>query len=388
VNLHVLLEMLDDLKERPPLSTAVLVAVNGHAQRYAGERMLAWHLLAKVKQVEETRDTIASEMRLSRLYIEEYGKLRLDPVAEGDRADLHVVMELLWALDEVQKAERIDAAEAADETEAAIAALKAEPLDLERVDAAALQAAFDTTAKEIREGYNSFFAKRGTDPAELAAAEQADTAALDALKQLSTDAFMQKAQHIHSVFEDERLLEAWRSKLDESTGRRVYVKGELQDWFKSQMNKVMQEIMVISSTELTKISDAERESLLASLNAQRDTLRGVLVLFNKLDIGVGRTRTEYRQIAVNDAQREMLRSVVDEFLEKFAMWRESYDIALTRDAANGAIRRALGTRRVALVMALELDGHGDRYGFSYQTQAKSEAVSFDGFGKICAELSA
>ena len=49
-------------------------------------------------------------------------------------------------------------------------------------------------------------------------------------------------------------------------------------------------------------------------------------------------------------QRGMLRAVVDDFLAKFEVWRDAYDAALTRDAANGDIRRVLGTRTSEAVL--------------------------------------
>ena len=42
-------------------------------------------------------------MRLARLYATEYGKLKLNRVPDADRADLHVMMEVLWQLDHVQQ---------------------------------------------------------------------------------------------------------------------------------------------------------------------------------------------------------------------------------------------------------------------------------------------
>jgi len=403
VNLHVLLKLLETLKTDQPGYTVVLAAVNAHTRRYQGERMLSWQLLADEKRVEKLRDEIAGEMRIARLYSTEYGKLKLLPVNDSEKVDLHVMMEVMWRLDEDQQEIRKEEhKKALQERETEIERLRKsgedvaeleesplpnldEVLDLSVFGEEDVRLAIAEARKEIMDGYESFFAKRGKDPAELEEEKKEDTDILDALENVTFDEFMVKAGRIKHVFDDEKLFEAWRSKLDESTGRRVYVKGKLQDEFKSSLNRTMQEIMVMSSTNLSDVSAEVRETRIAELSVDRDNLRRVLVLFNKMDLGVGRSRTYYRQIAVNDVQRTQLKNAVERFVSKYAKWQELHAARLEKDVANGAIRHAVGTKKVSLVVPLELDAHGGRYGFSYHA-LNANATGMDGFGKICAEI--
>jgi len=367
VNLHVLMKLLEDFKVKPPVYSVMLVAVNGHTQRYAGERQLAWHLMAKESDAEAMRDEITTEMRASKLYHSEYGKLRLDPVAEADKTDLHILMEVLWTLDGIQDAET--------------------GLDLEACTEHAVRKAIDETEAALTEAYQGFFAGRGRDPDELAKEHQDDMAMLKALRDMPLPAFIAKATSVKSTFDDETLFEKWRGTLDHSTGQRIYVKTPLQDEFRSQVNRTGQDILVLSSPERSPMSEEARAEGLAALTQKRDDLRRVLVLFNKMDLGVGRRRTYYRQIAVNDVHREMLKEAVDRSVERYGQWLTIDETRLARDAAGGAIRQAIGRRRVALVLALEIDAHGERVGFSYQSP-QGKTGWFQGFSSVCQKVAA
>lgn len=381
VNLHVLLKLLEDFKEQPPGCSVLLAAVNAHSRLFAGERMLAWHLLADIKNVEELREEMAGEMRLARLYTESYGRLKLDPVAEPDRTDLHVLMEILRQLDQAQQEARETAETAAEGQDAT-----AEPvLDLDAVTEDGLREAIRQAREEMLAGYSSYMARMGRDRDELELEKTEDLAFLDALGALPFPAFMEKARRIKTTFDDEKLFESWRSQMDESTGRRVYVKSVLQDEFKSRLNRTMQEIMIVSSSEKSTLAEADRVARQAELSDLRTNLRKVLVLFNKMDIGVGRSRTYYRQIAVNDTQREMLRSVALEFVEKYARWEKLHEATLRRDTRCGAIRDALGARTVALVLSLDADAHADRVGLCPNIFS-NPGSRYNGFGAICIEL--
>lgn len=406
VNLHVLMKLLDDFREKRPLYSVMLVAVNAHTQRYAGERQLAWHLMADEADVENMRDEIAAEMRLARLHSTEYGKLNLDPVADADKAVLHVLMDVLWQLDHVQRGAREQAYREALETrERAIKVAEKgdgdaaggleemplpeldEVLDLSAFNEQDVRAAIDAAEEEMISAYGGFFAKRGRDPQDVEREKREDLALIEALRAQPFEELMATAKRIKSTFDDEKLFEEWRSTLDKSTGRRVYVKTKLQDEFMSRKNRTMQDLMMVSDTNRTTMASAERVALKAALEERRANLSKVLVLFNKLDIGVGRSRTRYRQIAVSDVHRELLKSVVDEFVETYGGWQEIHDAALERDTASGAVRTALGSRRVALVVALELDAQAERLGFSYHA-FRIRPGWFNGFGRICAAVGA
>lgn len=264
LNLHLLMKLLDDFRANPPPHSVLLVAVNAHTQKYAGERMLAWHLLADETQVEGQRDRIAEEMREARLFKNEYGKLQLKPVPERDKDDLHVLMEIMWVLDrrqqEKRRAEHQKALEArAAEIEAAkakgkdVATLReaSQPrldkvLELSEFDETAVRDALAQAKEEVLSSYDSFFAKRGRDPDVLEAEKREDSAIFKALAAMPFDQLMAKLGRVKHVFDDEKLFEAWRSKLDESTGQRIYIKSKLQDEFKGRVNKVSMEIMATS----------------------------------------------------------------------------------------------------------------------------------------------
>jgi hypothetical protein len=405
VNLHMLLELLEDFRAKPPLYSVMLVAINGHTQRYAGERNLAWHLIADSSAVEVMRDEIAKEMRVARLYAESYGRLVLDPVSDADKNDLHVMMEVMWKLDAMQGpgrevaykdlraaydrsvADAFERDDAIDVLEDLAFPDQDSKLDLGRVTEADLRLAIAAARKEIIDGYDRFFVRRGRDPVELEQEKSEDLAMLDALAGLPFDACMEKARRVHGVFEDEKIFEVWRGTQDSSTGQRIYVKTPLQDAFKSQMNRIGQEIRVVRSQDRTDLSADERAASLAALEAQRDLFRSVLVLFNKMDIGVGRSRTYYRQIAVNDAQRGLLKETVDRFVAQYRQWQNRHQIMLERDAAASGIRLALGRRKIGVVIALEMDAHAERAGFYYQSPRVGRAW-FKGFAEICKTLAA
>ena len=80
-NLCVLLSLLDALKTNTPSHSVLLAAVDAHTQKYRGERMLAWHMRAPVDAVETVRDNLARDMRIDRLYVDNYSKLALAPVS-------------------------------------------------------------------------------------------------------------------------------------------------------------------------------------------------------------------------------------------------------------------------------------------------------------------
>ncbi|MDT8390462.1 MAG: PqqD family peptide modification chaperone [Lentisphaeria bacterium] len=417
INLHLLLTLLEDFQQNPPRHSVMLVAVNGHTQRYAGERMLAWHLLAEEARVEGHRDRIAGEMRTARLFKTEYEKLKLQPVAEDDKQDLHILMEILRVLDRWQQAARekehkkaLDAGieelaknqSAGDDTaplaedgrrghgDLAEVTLSLpvldKVLDLDAFDEAALRDAVKQAEKDVLDGYDAFFAKRGRDPKELAAEKEEDMRLFQTLKSMPYEPLINKVNRVKHVFDDEKLFEEWRSKLDESTGRRIYVKSQLQDHFKGEVNKTTMEIMATAARENTAFSDEEKRAAeLTRLQNLRDTLRQILVLFNKLDIGVGRSRTYYRQIAVNDELRVTLLAATNKFVSKFSAWMDDHEEALRADAGNGRIREVLGSRQVALVTALELDPYGDRAGFSWQA-LETTGDGFRDFGSALVDI--
>ncbi|OGV78549.1 MAG: hypothetical protein A2340_12105 [Lentisphaerae bacterium RIFOXYB12_FULL_60_10] len=78
-NLHLLLQMLESFRSKQPARSVLLVAVNAHTLNYTGERMLAWHLLAPMEEVEIARNTMAKDLERQELFTRYYEPLKLIP---------------------------------------------------------------------------------------------------------------------------------------------------------------------------------------------------------------------------------------------------------------------------------------------------------------------
>lgn len=77
-NLHLLLDLLDHFKHQRPARSVLLAALNGHCQRYAGERVLTWNLLMPSATIEEMRAPVAEEARYQDLLARTYERLGAD----------------------------------------------------------------------------------------------------------------------------------------------------------------------------------------------------------------------------------------------------------------------------------------------------------------------
>ena len=372
INLHLLMEMLEEFKVSPPKNSVMLVGINAQTRLYQGRRMLAWHLLAKPANVERLREEIGKDMRSSKLHADWYGRLQLNPVPAEDRDDLHVMIEVMWALDRFQEEKRLSEK---DEWK----------LDLSQVSSEEVQKAIKESQLEIKASFEGWLGTGGRSKEELELEKSEEMAFFEALKSLSYQEFLAKANRVKSTFEDEKLFESWRSKMDDSTGERVYIKAKLQDEFKNLKNRVMEDLMVTSSEKMSNYDPETRTALKAELKQKKSDLTKVLVLFNKMDLGVGRSRTYYRQIAVNDVQRGFLKTAVSDFVERFIRLESMHKETLRRDSSNDAIRDALGPKKIALVLPLELDGQGERIGMQPNLE-QSNGGAFEGFGSLCNDI--
>lgn len=83
-NLFCLTRLLNDLARKPPARSVLLVAVNAHVLWNQGERVLAWHTLAKEEAVEELRNELNNDLRIQQLLIDYYSRLRLDGYCKAD----------------------------------------------------------------------------------------------------------------------------------------------------------------------------------------------------------------------------------------------------------------------------------------------------------------
>jgi hypothetical protein len=74
-NLFLLMQMLKSFEKTPPARSVLLVAINAHTQFHLGERVLATHLCAPMKDIETLRDYTLQDMRLEDMFAGHYRKL-------------------------------------------------------------------------------------------------------------------------------------------------------------------------------------------------------------------------------------------------------------------------------------------------------------------------
>lgn len=341
-NLQLLLRMLDDFSRSPPARSVLLVAVNGHTHKFLGERMLAWHLLGNSADLSRLRDLTAGEMRVNELYRTNYAKLKL-AAPRLSPGELLPVMEMLSGLAQI--------------VPVAPAGSDGRPGDVaEHLFRQAITAAVQRLVAE-RDSWRTSLATDKTTRRQI----QEDIDSVSALNKLAGPDLRRLAVLAQPVFEDERLLESWRVKLDESTGQRLPVKAKLQEEINRRLNMVKARQLDLSTAP--GLSADERQRAVESLIARKDLLMKVLMLFNKIDLGLGRNRTRYRQIAIDGTLRDLLKECRDNLVDKYGRWIARQREVLEMDIANDAIRDALGARRVVCVFNLELNWQAPRFGF-------------------------
>ncbi|MDA0322869.1 MAG: FtsX-like permease family protein [Verrucomicrobia bacterium] len=358
INLHLLLSLLDLYERVPPQRSVLLCTVNAHTQNFQGERVLAWHTATPRPNVEAVRDLLARQMRISQVYVDNYRKLKLEPVTLP-AAKLQAGVAMLAALT------------------AAVDPLT--PVDWDAYDDDDLRAAIDAAAPDYAktDKVTDVVEDPQTGPAAV-------RAALGELRDGSADERTRVATACRSVFEDERLLTDWRKRVDVSAGPRLPVKGMLQDQVKRRVNEIKQFIMAVSENDA--LDEEERTTLLAESNAERHLLTRVLVIFNRYDIGIGRRPVRYRDIAWNAEQRSFLAGVRDEIVAEQSVLMQRFRERLELDMTNDALRDALGARKLALVINLEMQLNGDQIGFCSLGNNRSAGNWARRFGLLAADL--
>ena len=376
-NLHLLMRLFDRFRQEQPQRSVLLVGVNAHTRRFLGERILAWNLLANRGDVSAMRDTISKELRIADLYCSNYSKLQLEG-SDMDLDRLHVVMEMLWQLSAEQEArrqaqhdqrveKRIEKIRELGKQDINLEDVELEPvppvdhrLDLSEFDAEDYRKAVDAAVESLEKEQSGFLAMLSTDE-EAIKGLQADIARLKSLRDMPFGDLRALAEQAKSTFEDERLLEKWRTALDKSTGVRLAIKSKLQNEASRVLNQHKLRMMSISIDD--SLSEEERERRLEAMQDEKDNYTAVLKLFNKIDVGIGRSRTTYREVATNQTQLDILRGYVNSLLEQFREDVAQKQAALDRDTGNDAIRDAVGARRVQLVVNLDVNWNEPRVGF-------------------------
>ncbi|MBU4199737.1 MAG: ABC transporter permease [Verrucomicrobia bacterium] len=153
---------------------------------------------------------------------------------------------------------------------------------------------------------------------------------------------------------DEETLIAWRSLIDDSTGRNLTVKDPLVAMAKRDVNRLKTEQLRLIDMNLSK-ADFERRRL--ELEALRTRFVKVLTLFNKVGV-----KTRLSELA--PAERDILKGYIREVIAFQQIKADLNERDLNVDKQNGAVREALNGRKVPFVIALALDWNGHRLGFS------------------------
>ena len=399
-NLQLLLQMLEDYRQAPPKRSVLLVAVNAHTQHFLGERILAWHLLASRDDVARLRDLISKQLRVTNLYWTNYRKLKLAP-CDMAPDKLHVAMEVLWQLDAMQAGAREEEYQKKiEERQQKIEELKRQAAEGETVDMPIrperdeilhlepfvkedYYTAIDNAIVSIRKEAKGITALITSDDEAIAKIED-DVQRLQQFKEIPFDELKATLLEAKPVFDDEKLLEKWRTEMDRSTGVRLYVKAKLQDEAGRVLNRLKMQMLEMSQNE--SMPQEEKERLRKEMMARKEDLTKVLVLFNKINVGVGRGKTTYRQIAANEAQRKILKGYRDRLVNQFEVQTRQKRAALERDTQNDVIRDALGSNTVKLVLNLNANWRSaTKFGFcSINGYVQNDWES--GFGKLSMEI--
>lgn len=399
-NLNLLMKLYDDFLTTPPSRSVMLVAVNAHTRQYLGERILAWSLLADRSNVSKMRNQIGDELREAELYWSNYSKLGLEGT-DMDPDRLHVVMEMLWQLNDKQSARREQehkeltqerireikelAEEGANFNEVELEAVEDvdHELDLTEFEEKDYRRAIEAAIKKLEKQTGGIRSLMVTDEEVVKGVEE-DIERLRELKKKPYEELRALAERAKPVFDDEKLFERWRTELDRSTGVRLAVKSKLQDEASRVLNRQKLKMMDISTNE--ELTEEEKESKLEEMRERTDDYRNVLILFNKIDVGVGRSRTYYREIANNDRQLDILRGYRDRLVAQFERNMKQKQEEMDRDRANDAIRDAVGARQVQLVLSLDVNwASPEKIGFC--TLNKDVKNSWQrGFGQLSEQI--
>ncbi len=401
-NLNLLMKLFEEFDSSPPARSVLLVAVNAHTRQYLGERVLGWSLLADRSDVSKMRNQIGDELRVADLYWSNYKKLKLK-TSDMEPDLLHIVMEVLWKLDEDQSArrqqeyqeltqQRINAIQELAEEGANFSEVELEPvpkadheLDLTEFDQDDYRVAIDAAIEELRGQTKGLRAWVYSDKEAFEGVKE-DIKRLQALKEKPGEELKALLERAKPVFDDEKLLEDWRTKLDRSTGVRLAVKSKLQKEAARVLNRHKLKMMEISMND--ELSEEEKETRLEALLERKDDLSNVLILFNKIDVGIGRSRTYYRDVATNEEQLDILREYRDRLVGQFKRNMEQKQEELDRETANDAIRDAVGARQVKLVLSLGVNWISpEKIGFCSLNDAVGNTWQRD-FGNFSEQIAA
>ena len=380
-NLYLLFKLLDRFKTSPPERSVLLVAVNAHSRNYYGQRVLAHFTLNSDNTMTGYRSQyLMSGLTSARMYLRQYGQLKLRPPSL-DAPTLYAALDVLGGLDAIQEKQRTEERDAAmTELETQYEARKGEktrykelpPEPPPPIDPALDLSVFSDAdcAAALEEVLGAAGARRDafmpTAPGQTLAEARAEyTAQLASMKDWPPERLKALLDEAIDTFNDEKLLESWRTLMDWSTGTRVPVKDGLQVPITRDVNKLKMEDFHLSTD--TTMAPAERDSTLKQIKEELAELTRLLVLFNKIDIGAGRRRVHYREIALDDNLRTVLAGYLERALKGNKRSIRIMGERIAMEDANMAIRSVQGGRHVAFTLALDMNWQGDRVSLNHMS---------------------
>jgi hypothetical protein len=167
---------------------------------------------------------------------------------------------------------------------------------------------------------------------------------------------------------DDAVIEEFRKLEDTTTGKRVKVKGPLQDVARRNYNQTKTELADLA---LLSLSDAEEKKRRAEINMRKGQYLKVLKLFIKISI---RKKLTLKALIEDDRNLppevpeslhsgSLLKSYVAEVQQQFTRWNELNLRDLQIDQENGAIRDLVAGKTISMVISLDLIWRGKGVGF-------------------------
>ena len=152
---------------------------------------------------------------------------------------------------------------------------------------------------------------------------------------------------------DEDLLLAWRSAIDDSTGKNITIKSPLVALAKRDVNRLKNEQVLLFQQDSPAQEKTQRKK---QLEAQREKHLKILALFNKVGI-----RTTLRDLSEEEIR--ILKGYVDEVIRFNSVCAGLNEQDLVQGRDNDAIREVLKGNKVAFVISLGMDWSSSRMGF-------------------------
>jgi len=330
-NLHLLVRLLDEFRQRPPSRTVLVAALNAHTQKYLGERVMAWNLLAPRAGLEELQDVIASDLRVQQMYIDRYSDLYLSQPANEDAQT---------CLDEIRA---VLGGATSKDLDARQSSIRFVDRDLRRLEAGD-PALCDGTpwTESVDEQLRQCRRLR------TALDQDAETA----LRDISA-ADLEKLWRYMKSGRDEQYLIKLRTLADSSTGKYLTIKEPLVNLAKREVNQLRAKQLRLLYKDLDR---KEVERGVAALKEERRKFINVLTLFNKVGVRSMLSDLTAQEVGV-------LKQYVGDVIRRYRTWSELNLREVELNAANSRIRESVGDRAVKFVLTLEFVWQGSRMGF-------------------------